>query len=118
MTDSVFLQTCPRCGVDFTVEERGLDDEHCQVCWEAICSEGWWEMTNESSLLAMVKLPHPPLYKPNAWELYDAMQAAELARKISVFQQLNYRIDFLERLTGRTEGSIVVLPRKEGGASL
>lgn len=42
MIDSVFLHTCPLCNRAFCVEERGLDDVHCQLCWESICSEEWW----------------------------------------------------------------------------
>lgn len=58
------------------------------------------------------KVPHAPLYKPNAWEKDDAMQAAELCRKTSVFQRVNYRIEFLERLTGQIEEIQESLPRK------
>jgi hypothetical protein len=30
--------TCPVCGKP----ADGLDDEHCQEHWEALCSEAWW----------------------------------------------------------------------------
>lgn len=29
---------CPKC----TNPADGLDDIHCQTCWEALCSESWW----------------------------------------------------------------------------
>jgi hypothetical protein len=35
---------CDRCSEPFSEEDKGLDDEHCQCCWEAICAGSWWEM--------------------------------------------------------------------------
>lgn len=40
---SVMLQTCPKCGRDYCVEERGLDDVHCQDCWELLSNRVWWK---------------------------------------------------------------------------
>ena len=32
---------CVICGCNEPA--NGLDDEHCQIHWEAYCSEEWWE---------------------------------------------------------------------------
>lgn len=37
---------CPTCGVPSLLEEMGLDDKQCQICWERYCSRTWWEMVN------------------------------------------------------------------------
>lgn len=31
--------TCPECGKP----ADGLDDEHCQEHWEALCDKAWWD---------------------------------------------------------------------------
>lgn len=38
------IETCDRCLVAISEDSRGLDDIHCQSCWEDICSRSWWEM--------------------------------------------------------------------------
>lgn len=52
---SLLFQTCPACKKRFTVEDRGLDDEHCQTCWEDICAEGWWEEVRKLDELGLLE---------------------------------------------------------------
>lgn len=48
--DDVMLKICPICGQRFSVEERGLDDMHCQDCWESIMSASFWQNINPVAL--------------------------------------------------------------------
>lgn len=42
---------CPKCNAP----ADGLDDIHCQMHWEELCNQGWWEMMEQSGKLMTVE---------------------------------------------------------------
>ena len=51
-------KTCERCGATLDDGNEAVlsFDDICQDCWEAECSDAWWEMANQISAIdAMIE---------------------------------------------------------------
>lgn len=44
--------TCDREFNDDDVEQAALSPLQCQTCWEAQCSQSWWEMVTDVNTMA------------------------------------------------------------------